>query len=64
MIEPQIIKENGKPKAVIIDYKEYLKLKELQEEKGDYRDGIKSLRTTKKLHKLDDVSRRLGIDKK
>jgi hypothetical protein len=61
VIKPQIINENGKLMAVIIGYKEYLKLKELQEDREDYQDGIKSPRTTKKLHSLEDVSRQLGI---
>ena len=61
MIKTQIITENDKPKAVIIDYKEYLKLKEIAEESMDYRDGIKALRNTKKLHKNIDVKKKMGL---
>lgn len=61
MIEPQIIKENGKPKAVIIDYKQYLKFQELQKDSEDYLEAIEAERTTKKWKKLDDAAERLGI---
>lgn len=61
MIKTQIITENNKPKAVILDYKEYLRLTELAEDKEDYKSGIKSLRTTKKLHNHGDVKKELGL---
>jgi len=61
MIRTQIITENDKPKAVILDYKEYLKLKEKADDRDDYLDGIKALRSTKKLHSLKNVEKKLGI---
>ena len=36
MIKTQIVKENNKPVAVIMDYKEYLRLKEIAEDRADY----------------------------
>ena len=36
MIETQIIKEDSKTVAVIIDYNEYLKLKEYEQDFQDY----------------------------
>jgi hypothetical protein len=36
MIKTQLVKENNKPVAVVIDYKEYLRLKEIEEDKNDY----------------------------
>ena len=36
MIKTQFVKEDNKPVAVIIDYKEYLRLKEIEEDKADY----------------------------
>jgi hypothetical protein len=59
MIKPQIIKENGKPKAVILEYKEYLKLKELAEDNADYLDAIEAEIRTKKLTSLDEVKKRI-----
>jgi hypothetical protein len=61
MIKTQIIIENDKPKAVILDYKEYLKLKEKADEREDYNDGINALHKSKKMHKLADVEKKLGI---
>ena len=62
MIEPQIIHENGKPRAIVLDYKEYLRLKELAEEREDYLDGIKALRESKKNHKHDEVKKKIGLE--
>ena len=36
MIKTQIINEDDKPIAVIMDYKEYLRLKEYEEDVSDY----------------------------
>ena len=36
MIKTQLVKENNKPVAVVIDYKEYLRLKEIEEDRNDY----------------------------
>ncbi len=61
MIETQIIKQGKKPVAVILDYNEYRKLKEIQEEYEDYREAINAEKTTKKLHRNDDVKKKLGL---
>lgn len=36
MIKTQTIKEDSKPVAVILDYKEYLRLKGTEQDKVDY----------------------------
>ena len=36
MIETQIVKENNKPVAVIMDYKEYVRLREIEQERKEY----------------------------
>ena len=36
MIKTQIVKEGKKPIAVLMDYKEYKRLKEIEEDKADY----------------------------
>lgn len=61
MIKPQIIMENNKPKAIILDYQEYLKLKEKADDREDYFDGIEALRKTKKFHSLNEVEKKLGV---
>jgi len=61
MIETQIIKQGRKPVAVILDYNEYLKLKEIQEEYEDYHNAVKAERETKKWHSNDDVKTKLGL---
>ncbi|MBP7736623.1 MAG: hypothetical protein KA369_11665 [Spirochaetes bacterium] len=61
MIKTQIIKENKKPKVVILDYKEYLRLKEKADDYDDYISAVKAVKTTKKLHSLDDVEKKLGL---
>jgi hypothetical protein len=36
MIRTQLVKEDNKPVAVVMDYKEYLRLKEIEEDRNDY----------------------------
>lgn len=61
MIETQIIKQGKKPVAVILDYQEYRKLKDIQEEYEDYHDAVNAEHTTKKWHRNDDVKKKLGL---
>jgi len=44
----QIIKEDNRPVAVIIDYKEYMRLMEIEEDKADYYSAIKVKQENKK----------------
>jgi hypothetical protein len=48
MITTQIIKEDNKPVAVILDYSEYLRLKQLEQDRIDYDSAIESKNSTKK----------------
>jgi hypothetical protein len=61
MIETQIIKKNNKPIAVIIDYNEYLKFKEIQEDWLDYNSAMEVKRKNKNWHSHNDVKKELGI---
>jgi len=61
MIETQIIKQGKKPVAVILDYNEYRKLKEIQEEYEDYHEAVNAEQSTKKLHSNDEVKKKLGL---
>lgn len=48
MIKTQTIKEDRKPVAVILDYKEYVRLKEIEEDKTDYFSALDVKRENKK----------------
>ena len=61
MIKPQIIQENGKPKLIILDYKEYLKLKEMADDKSGYYEAIEAEETTRSWHSHKDVKKKLGL---
>jgi hypothetical protein len=61
MIETQIIKKNNKPIAVILDYNEYLKYKEIQQDWLDYNSALKIKVKTKKWHKHEDVKKDLAL---
>ncbi len=55
MIETQIIKENNKPVAVIIDYQEYLKLQALKDDLLDYREAVEIKENNKKWISHDNL---------
>jgi len=61
MIKTQIIKENENPIAVILDYKEYIKLKEIAEDKFDYYMALQIKISNKKWTKHDDLKKELGL---
>jgi hypothetical protein len=59
MIETQIIKKSNKPIAVILDYNQYLKLKELEEDKKDYESAMKTKKKNKVWHNHGEVKKML-----
>jgi len=61
MIKTQIIEENKKPKVVILDYKEYLRLKEKADDYDDYVSAVKAIKSSRRLHTLEDVEKKLGL---
>lgn len=61
MIKTQIIKERNKPVAVVIDYREYVRLKEIEQDKMDYASALKVKRANKKWFKHSDVKKELGL---
>lgn len=61
MIRTQIIKEKNRPIAVIMDYKEYLQLKEIEEDRKDYYSALKTKRETKKWVSHHDLKKKLGM---
>ncbi|MBI5192006.1 MAG: hypothetical protein HZA08_01035 [Nitrospirae bacterium] len=48
MIKTQIIKEDTKPVAVILDYKEYLRLKDIEQDKVDHYSAMEVKKKNKK----------------
>ena len=48
MIKTQIIEENESPIAVILDYKEYIRLKNLDEDMKDYNTALEIKQNNKK----------------
>lgn len=61
MIRTQIIREDKKPVAVIMDYAEYKRLKELEEDKKDYEEAVKVKKTNKKWLSHSELKKKLGL---
>lgn len=61
MIKTQIIKENKKPVVVIMDYKEYLRLKEIEQDKSDYASALLVKQKNKKWISHKDLKKDLGL---
>lgn len=61
MIKTQVIKEKNKPIAVILDYKEYLKLKEIEEDRIDYYSAIETKLKNKRWAEHKDLKKKLGL---
>ncbi|MBF0556804.1 MAG: hypothetical protein HQK96_20000 [Nitrospirae bacterium] len=60
MIKTQIIKEEGKPIAVIMDYQDYLKMKEMAQDRADYAEAIISEKETKSLTPINKIKDLVG----
>lgn len=61
MIKTQIIKEDNRPVAVIIDYKEYMRLREIEEDKTDYYSALKVKQENKKWTSHNDLKAKLDL---
>ncbi len=61
MIKTQYIKKNDKTIAVILDYKEYKRLKEIEEDRKDYYSALKIKRENKKWIAHEDLKKELGL---
>lgn len=61
MIKTQIIKEDDRPVAVIIDYSEYLRLKECKEELEEYNRAVKTKARTRKWTSHENLKKDLGV---
>jgi Ethanolamine utilization protein EutJ (predicted chaperonin) len=61
MIKTQIIKKDNKPIAVILDYIEYKRLKDVEDDKIDYLNAVKIKKQNKKWVKHQDLKKELKI---
>lgn len=61
MIKTQIVKENNKPVAVIMDYREYVRLKEIEQERKDYRSAARTKAANKKWTDHEELKKELGL---
>jgi|GEM_PF-2340373 len=61
MIKTQIVKEGNKPIAVLLDYREYKRLKEIEEDKADYASALAVKAKNKKWKPHADVKKELGL---
>ncbi len=61
MIKTQIIKEDRKPVAVILDYNEYVRLKDIEQDKIDYYSAIEVKKKNKKWTSHADLKKAMGL---
>lgn len=61
MIKTQVIKEDNKPVAVILDYNEYKRLKEIEQDKADYYSALTVKKTNKKWMGHAELKKQLAI---
>jgi len=61
MIKTHILKEGGKPIAVLLDYSEYKRLKEIEEDKDDYLSALAVKIKNKKWKTHQQLKKELGL---
>jgi hypothetical protein len=61
MIKTQIIREDSKPVAVILDYEEYRRLKEIEQDKADYYSALAVKAMNKRWTSHAELKKQLGI---
>jgi len=61
VIKTQIVREDKKPVAVIMDYREYLRLKEMEENRNDYYSAMRVKMKNKKWKNHAEVKKELGL---
>ena len=61
MIKTQILKEGKKPIAVVMDYKVYKRLKEIEEDKADYLSALEVKLKNRKWKSHAQLKKELGL---
>jgi hypothetical protein len=61
MVKTQIIRKDKEPIAVILDYNEYIRLKEIEEDTEDYRSALAVKETNSKWTAHNALKKDLGL---
>jgi PHD/YefM family antitoxin component YafN of YafNO toxin-antitoxin module len=61
MIKTQIVKADDKPVAVIMDYQEYRRLKEIEEDREDYYSALEVKTRNKRWKPHGELKKELGL---
>lgn len=61
MIKTQLIRQSKKTIAVILDYDEYKRLKEIEQDRDDYFAAVEVKKTNKKWISHSELKKELGI---
>ena len=61
MVKTQIIRKDKEPVAVVLDYNEYVRLKEIEQDSEDYRSALLVKEKNKKWTTHRDLKRDLGL---
>jgi hypothetical protein len=61
MVKTQIIREDKEPVAVVLDYSEYVRLKEIEQDGEDYRSAVLIKEKNRKWTTHKDLKRDLGL---
>ncbi len=61
MIKTQVIKEDNKPVAVVLDYNEYKRLREIEQDRLDYDSALDVKKENKKWVSHKDLKKDLGL---
>ena len=61
MVKTQIIRKDKEPVAVVLDYSEYVRLKEIEQDSEDYRSAVLVKEKNKRWTTHKDLKRDLGL---
>jgi hypothetical protein len=61
MVKTQIIRKDKEPVAVVLDYSEYIRLKEIEQDSEDYRSAVLVKEKNKKWTTHRDLKKDLGL---
>ena len=61
MVKTQIIRKDKEPVAVILDYNEYLRLKEIEQDSKDYRSALAVKKKNRTWTSHEDLKKDLGM---
>lgn len=61
VIKTQIIQEDNHPIAVILDYQEYMRLKQLEIDNQDYLEAVEIKKNNKKWTSHEDLKKELDL---